>query len=251
MLAAAGCVAADEEADELIAAADGDQRRLSKMAARRVAGEPLAWVTGGLTFCGQQVLVAPGVYVPRWQSEPLAYRAIELLPADGLAVDLACGSGAIAKVMAAARPSARVLATDIDALACECARSNGAHVFQGHLATPLPNDIRGRVDVVVAVVPYVPTGQIVFLPRDVREYEPTLALDGGPDGARLLAETVEAAAELLRPGGSVLLELGGDQDRLLGDMLVANGFSHLRRLIDDDGDLRGIEAVWRRGSHRR
>lgn len=242
-LAEAGCVAAFEEADELIAAAAGDDRKLLEMAKRRAAGEPLAWVTGEVIFCGYRVLVAAGVYVPRWQSEPLAYRATELLPEDGLAVDMACGSGAIARVLAAERPSAVVLATDIDRHACECALSNGVQVFEGHLGDPLPADVRGRVDVVVGVVPYVPTDQLVFLPRDVQDYEPALALDGGPEGTRLLAEAVRAAAGLLRPGGNLLLEMGGDQDRLLEEVLSGNGFGTLRTLCDEDGDLRGIQAT--------
>ncbi|MGH9067042.1 MAG: hypothetical protein ACRD0J_06090, partial [Acidimicrobiales bacterium] len=89
---------------------------------------------------------------------------------------------------------------------------------------------------------YVPTGQLVYLPRDVREHEPLLALDGGPDGTRLLGEAVRAGAGLLRPGGSLLLEVGGDQgDRLEGGLASA-GFGPARRHHDADGDLRAIEA---------
>ena len=231
-----------EEADELIGAAAGDVELLERLAARRGTGEPLAWVTGSVTFAGHRVRVYSGVYVPRWQTEALALRAVELLPGDGLAVDLCTGSGAIALVLGRARPGARVVATDIDPLACRCAADNGVEVYAGHLAGPVPGELRGHVDVVIAVVPYVPPEEFAFLPRDVRDYEPLPALDGGPNGTRVLEQAVRAGAGLLRPGGSILLELGGDQDKALADGLAQAGFGPARRLEDDEGDLRGIEA---------
>ncbi len=243
LLAEAGCVAPLDEADELIEAADSDEARLDRLVARRVAGEPLAWVTGSARFAGHIVRVYPGVYVPRWQSEPIVRRAVELLPANGVAADLCTGSGAIAVALARARPTARVLATDIDPAACACARDNGVEVFEGHLASPLPAENRGRFDVVIAVVPYVPTDQLVYLPRDVREHEPLLALDGGPGGTRVLEQAVWAGAELLRPGGVLLLELGGDQAAALAGVLTAAGFAPARLFEDDDGDVRGIETI--------
>jgi release factor glutamine methyltransferase len=241
-LAEAGCVAPYEEADELIEAAAGDGERLARLVARRVTGEPLAWVTGWAPFAGHRVRVHGGVYVPRWQSEALAARAIELLPEDGLAVDLCTGSGAIALALARARPGARVVATDIDPLACRCAAANGVEVYAGHLAEPVPRELAGHFDVVTAVVPYVPTEELAFLPRDVRDYEPAHALDGGPGGARVLEQAVWASSALLCPGGTTLLELGGDQDRALAGVFEAAGFGAPGRLEDDDGDLRGIEA---------
>jgi release factor glutamine methyltransferase len=244
LLAAAGCIAASEEADELMAAAD-DADDLRRRVARRAAGEPLAWITGSVTFAGRRIRVDPGVYVPRWQSETLAERAIERLPANGLAADLCTGSGAIAVALAHARPGARIVATDIDANACACARANGVVVFRGDLAAPLPAPLKGRYDVVVAVVPYVPTEELVFLPRDVREHEPRHAIDGGRAGTDVLARAVWLASELLRDGGSLLLELGGVQDRLLAPTLAAAGYGPPRRVEDPDGDLRGIEAMWR------
>ncbi len=256
-LAAAGCVAADEEADELAAAAAGDAEKLERLVARRVVGEPLAWVTGTVQFLGHRVLVHPGVYVPRWQSEALAARAVALLPEGGLAADLCTGAGAIAVAMARARPGARVVATDIDPAACCCAVANaiaagcavesarGVVVLAGHLADPVPADLRGRFDVVVAVVPYVPSEEIPFLPRDVREFEPLRALDGGPGGVQLLEQAVWAGAGLLRSGGSLLLELGGDQHRAVLPVLQAAGYGPPGVLVDDDGDVRAVEARYR------
>lgn len=239
----AGCVAPFEEADELATAAAGDDALLQRLIDRRLTGEPLAWVTGATTFASTVVCIHPGVYVPRAQSRMLVRRAIDVLPSDGLAADLCTGSGAIAVVLGRARPQARVMATDIDPNACRCAASNGVEVFPGHLADPLPDELRGHFDVVISVVPYVPSGEIVFLPRDVREHEPLLALDGGPAGTRLLGQAVWAGSELLRPGGTLLLELGGDQDKALTGVLRDAGYGPLRRLEDEDGDLRGVEAI--------
>ncbi len=241
-LAAAGCVAAEEEADELIEAAAGSAEALAAMVARRVAGEPLAWVTGTARFDGLAVRVHPGVYVPRWQSEPLALRAAALLPAEGTAVDLCTGAGAVALVLAARRPRARVVATEIDPVAWRCAAENGVEVFLGDLAAPLGHRLDGRVDVVTAVAPYVPTDAIAFLARDARDHEPMGTLDGGPDGTGVLRRVVDVASRLLRPGGSLLVELGAGQDEALSGPLTAAGFERVVGLRDEDGDLRGLEA---------
>ncbi len=238
----AGCVAPEEEASELALAAAGDPAALDALAARRETGEPLAWITGGTRFAGAWVVVEPGVYVPRWESNRLAARAVDLLPEGGLAVDLCTGSGAIALAMQRSRPRARVVATDIDPRACHCAAANGVEVYEGHMGDPLPGIVTGACDVVIAIVPYVPTDALVYLPRDVLDHEPRLALDGGPAGLRLLLEALAVGARLLRPGGTLLLELGGDQDRALAGPLAAAGFGPPRRHVDEEGDLRGIEA---------
>lgn len=242
-LAGAGCVAAEEEAVELVAAASGDAELLAHLVERRTAGQPLAWVTGEVTFLGRRIGVRPGVYVPRGQTQVLAARAITLVPPHGIAVDLCTGSGAIAAVMGDACPGARVVASELDPAACACAAGNGVEVYLGHLADPLPSWLRGQVDVVVAVAPYVPTTAIPFLPRDAREHEPRLALDGGPKGTEVLEAVVHAAAGLLRPAATLLLELGADQDVLLRPALDRAGFGASRRHWDVDGDLRGIEVV--------
>src|SRR6476620_205197 len=122
MLAEGGFLAPDEEADELITAAAGDGPALDAMVRRRLTGEPLAWITGSVEFCGGHVRVDPGVFVPRWHTEPLVVRAAELLPSDGIGVDVCTGSGAVARVMATHRPKARVVGTDVDAAAVTCAR---------------------------------------------------------------------------------------------------------------------------------
>ena len=144
----------------MLRAAAGDPDDLELLVRRRTAGEPLAWLVGGVEFCGIWLRVAPGVYVPRWQTETLAERAASLLPAEGVAVDLCTGAGAIAAVLQARRPAATVIATDIDPGAVACARANGVDALLGDLDVPLRPALHGAVDVMTAVVPYVPTDEL-------------------------------------------------------------------------------------------
>jgi len=243
-LAAAGFLSAREEAEELEVRAGGDDRLLEALVERRLTGEPLAWIVGTAAFCGLRVRVDPGVYVPRPHTEQIALRAAERLPADGTAVDVCTGSGAVAAVLAARRPGATVIATDVDARAVACARSNGVDARVGDLFAPLPAGLAGRVDVVTAVVPYVPTAALPALQRDTFAHESALAYDGGPDGTTVLRRTVAGSAAVLRPGGAMLLELGGDQPGLLAPDLDRLGFGGVSVVADEDGDLRGIEATW-------
>jgi release factor glutamine methyltransferase len=229
-------VAAEEEADELLASTS-DASTLEARLRRRESGEPLAWVTGRTRFCGHSISVAPGVYVPRPHTEALARRAAAVLPLDGRAVDLCTGSGAIAVHLMRERPTAHVVGLDIDERAAACARSNGVSVAIGDAGAP---PVRGPLDVVTMVAPYVPTDELAFLAADVRRYEPPEALDGGADGLAVVRRVVAACAELVRPEGWLLLELGGDQDEVLAPTLEANGWGTVARWTDDDGDLRGI-----------
>jgi len=238
-LMAAGCVNADQEARELVAAA-ADEDTLEAWVRRREQGEPLAWITGTVTFCGHALSVDRGVYVPRTQSEELARRAASLLAGDGgRAADLCTGAGAIAAHVAAEVPAATVVGVDIDPGAVACARRNGVRALVGDLDQPLR---RRSFDVVTGVAPYVPTDEIQFLPADVERYEPRVALDGGNDGLDLVRRVVVAAAELLRPGGWLLTELGGEQDQALAPVLAVTGFDAVTPWFDEEGDLRGIAA---------
>ena len=210
--------------------------------ARRVRGEPLAWITGSTTFCDLRVRIDLGVYVPRPQSEPLARRAASLLPAAAAAVDVCTGSGAIAAVLRASRPEATIVASDVDPVAVSCARRNGVTAVQGDLDDALPRELLGVVDVLVAVPPYVPTQELAMLPRDVLAYEPVRALDGGATGTDLLLRLVERSVRWLREGGALLLELGGDQAAPVSDAMTDAGFGDIRIGWDADGDVRSIEA---------
>jgi release factor glutamine methyltransferase len=247
VLAAAGFVAAADEAEQLVVAAAGDSDLLESFTVRRLSGEPLAWITGGTMFCGIEVKVEPGVYVPRWQSEPLARRAVSRLAENGVAIDLCTGSGAIAAVLAAHHPGARVVASDLDERAVACATMNGVVAYRGDLFDPLPGWLEGSVDVVVGVVPYVPTPALRFLPRDTLTFESSLSYDGGGDGTDVLRRVLRDSPRFLRRGGALLLELGGEQADGLADDLERLGYAEVTVLVDEDGDTRGIEAV--RGGH--
>jgi release factor glutamine methyltransferase len=240
-LAAAGCVAPEDEADQLVGGAP-DAAVLDQWLERRERGEPLAWITGTTRFCGHAVRVERGVFVPRWQSEELATRAAALVPRGGRAVDLCTGAGAIAVHVSRSNPGATVVAVDIDERAVRCARRNGVAAVVGDLGTAL----RDRVfDVVTAVAPYVPRDELRLLPPDVRRHEPPLALDGGPDGLETVRRAVGTAALLLRTGGWFLTEIGGSQLDALRPVLEAQGFADVSPWSDDDGDLRGVAATLR------
>ena len=243
-LAAGGFLAPDDEAAELVAAAGEDGLRLDALVERRLTGEPLAWITGSTTFCGIRVLVDPGVYVPRPHTEALALRALELLPEQGVAIDACTGSGAIAVVLRDRRPAARVVAADIDQRCVDCARRNGVDAVQGDLLASVPRALEGNVDVVTAVVPYVPTPELQYLQRDTFTFETTLAYDGGRDGARLLRRIVRESTRFVRLDGALLLELGGEQTALLAGVLASAGYGDVYEFVDEDGDTRGIEAVY-------
>jgi release factor glutamine methyltransferase len=241
-LTEAGCVAPEVEADALFRATEEGVGPVEELVGRRLSGEPLAWITRAVEFCGMRLRVDHGVFVPRPHTETVARRAVSLLPARGKAVDFCTGSGAVAAVLSAARPRAAVMGTDIDPVAVACARKNGARAFVGDLDEPLPRPWQGQVDVITAVVPYVPTEELHLLPRDVLANEPHHALDGGPRGTLVLRRAVDAAARWLRPGGSVLLEIGGNQAGEMRSFLAGAGFSKIRLHRDDEGHDRAIEA---------
>ena len=233
-------MAAEEEAGELLEVTVGDVALLESLVRRRCAGEPLAWLTGSVRFCGETILVHPGTYVPRWQSEALALSAAARLPELGSAVDLCTGAGAIAVALRRRRPRAQIVGTEIDPVAAACARANGVEVYEGDLTANLPCSFAGTVDVVTAVVPYVPTGRLHLLPRDVLEWEPRRALDGGQNGTDLLARAAREAATLLRAKGSLLLELGAGQAEVLQPILEETGYRDIQLIHDEDGDLRAL-----------
>lgn len=237
-LRAAGCVAAEEEAAELVAVAR-DVVGLAALVDRRAGGEPLAWLVGSVDFCGIRVKVHPGVYVPRPQTEALARRAAGHLAPGATALDLCTGAGPIARVL---QEVGTVVATDLDPAAVACAQDNGVDARLGHLDVPLPPALHGAVDVMTAVVPYVPTDELRFLPRDVVAHEPLGALDGGPGGLGLLSAAVRASTRWLRLGGWLLLELGGDQATTVAREMGEAGFVDVAVVTDSDGDDRAVEG---------
>ncbi|MFB9796477.1 putative protein N(5)-glutamine methyltransferase [Arthrobacter citreus] len=247
-LSEAGCVFAEEEAALLMSEAGtmpapGYADRLEEMVQRRIAGHPLEQILGWAEFCGLRVPVAPGVFVPRRRTELLATHAVQLLAAmtDSTAgagqlaktastvVELCCGSGAVTLAIAAQTAASPTLfAVDFQPEAVERARlslDGVATVLAGDLFSPLPGELPGRVDMVVANAPYIPTAQLPTLPHEARDYEPMLTLDGGSDGLDVLRRIISAAPPWLRPGGYLLLECSRQQAQTVRHILTLHGFT--------------------------
>lgn len=256
-LRAAGCVFAEEEAGLLLAeAADrhpsagatapGDDARaaeLEAMTSARVAGEPLETVLGWVAFAGRRIVVRPGVFVPRRRTERLARAAAAEARAvgDPLVVDLCCGSGAIGAVVADEVPGALVHAADLDPVAVACAAENllhrGAAVHRGDLLDALPDDLRGRIHVLVANVPYVPRAGLALMPPEARLHEPEATRDGGDDGLDVLRRVAREGAPWLAPGGLVLFEVAEAQlDSALEALAEAGLEARVEPADTDEGD---------------
>lgn len=235
-LRAAGCVFAEDEAAVLLEAA-GSAAELAELLERRVAGLPLEQVVGWVEFAGRRVGIDPGVFVPRRRSELLVRAAVAHLRGRAApdrtvppqVADLCCGCGAIGLAIADAVPGTGLVAADLDPAAVRCASRNlaavGGTVRRGDLFSALPADRRGRLDVLVANAPYVPTAAIALMPPEAREFEPAVALDGGPDGTDVLNRVIAGAPEWLAPGGLVLVEVGRAQVTAVTDRLRRRGLT--------------------------
>jgi release factor glutamine methyltransferase len=244
-LRAAGCVFAEEEADLLLAEAE-DASHLSTMLAERVAGTPLEHVLGWTEFAGLRILVDRGVFVPRQRTRLLARQAAALASAGDVVVDLCCGSGAVGAAIAAAVPGIDLHAADLEPAAVRTARRNleplGAHVHEGDLYAALPPAIRGRVRVLAANAPYVPTGEIGRMPPEARDHEPLLALDGGEDGLDVHRRVAADARIWLAAGGSVVIEASRAQAPVTAALFERQGMA-ARVVTDDDLDATVVVAT--------
>lgn len=218
----AGCVFAEEEAALLLREAP-DENALAAMVERRVAGEPLEQVVGFAEFCGLRIAVAPGVFVPRQRSTALVRRAVVGLRPGDVVVDLCCGTGALGAAIAARVPGVEVHAADVDPAAVACARRNLDLVHEGDLYDALPAGLRGRVTVIVANAPYVPTGAIATMPPEARDHEHRVALDGGTDGLDVQRRVIAGAPQWLAPGGRVLVESSERQAPVSAALMQAAG----------------------------
>ena len=233
-LRTAGCVFAEEEADILVQSA-GDATTLEMMVASRLGGQPLEYVVGWAAFAGLRIAVEPGVFVPRRRTEFLVELVLAEVSEGSTVIDMCCGSGAIAAALAVQRPGARLYAVDIDVAAVDCARRNLdglATVLRGDLDEPLPRSLIGRVDVIVANAPYVPTGAIGLLPHEARDHEPMATLDGGSDGVEIQRRIAAIASRWLRRDGGLFIETSAAQAALTMDACVANGLA--ARIVTSD-----------------
>jgi len=223
-LRAAGCVFAEEEA-RLLLEADPAQR--PALLARRVAGEPLEVVLGWAEFCGLRVPVDAGVFVPRRRTEFLVACAVAVTPPAAVVLDLCCGTGALGLAVATAVPGVELHAADVDPAAVACARRAlapvGGAVHAGDLWAALPAALRGRVDVLLANVPYVPHEAVDLLPPEARLHEPRAALDGGADGLDVVRRVAAHAPAWLAPGGSLFVEVDERQAGAAAAVFTAAG----------------------------
>jgi release factor glutamine methyltransferase len=195
-----------------------DEGEIDRLVARRLAGEPLAYIQGHREFYGLELVVNPSVLVPRQETETLVEQVLELskhMPAEGLRVaDVGSGSGAIAIAIAVNLPQATLYATDASREALEVARVNcdnhgvseRVHLYPGDLVDALPCD----VDIIVSNPPYIESGELEHLAEEVRR-EPAIALDGGVDGLRVIRRLFQQAPPLLRPGGKLVVEIAPEQ----------------------------------------
>jgi len=209
-------VFAEDEANVLLSTADSPSQ-LEHMVRQRVSGAPLEQIVGWAEFAGLRIAVEPGVFVPRRRTELLLRHALQLAPPRPVVVELCCGSAALSRALASVIEDAKVYVTDIDKAAVRCAQRNLAHlsppagVLRGDLYEPLPHSLAGRVDLLLANAPYVPTESIALMPPEARLYEPRIALDGGPDGLDVHRRIAAGARHWLAPEGHLLVETSRSQ----------------------------------------
>jgi release factor glutamine methyltransferase len=236
-LRAAGCVFAEDEAD-IILQTSTDPVRVAEMVSRRAGGAPLQHVVGWAEFAGMRLVVLPGVFVPRRRTEALVRQAVAVTPEGGIVLDLCCGCGAIGAAIAMSVPRVRLWASDVDPAAVANAKRNlrsvDAVVSVGDMDEAVPGQLRARVDVVVANVPYVPSARVDYLPAEAREHEPRVALDGGADGLDVLRRLAPRAASWLCAGGSLLTECATEQASAAASVLQDAG---LKPLVHNDFEL--------------
>lgn len=263
-LAAAGIEAADLDARLLFEHASGLDRaallargreavdpaageRYERLIAGRLRRVPIAYLTGSREFWSLRLAVDGRVLVPRPESEVLVEAALARLEPAARVADVGTGSGAIAIALASELPGAVFCAVDRSAAALDAARANAElhdvaariSFLEGDLTAPLER-FAGTFDAVIANLPYIPSGEIANLAREVRDHEPRLALDGGADGLGLISRLIVSAPLVLRGGGWLLLEVGAGQADAVRHLLCASARYESAETVRD---LAGIERV--------
>lgn len=203
--------------------------------ARRLRGEPVAYITGSWEFYGLPMTVTPDVLIPRMDTEVLVDAVKEFLTGykmDARVLDLCCGSGCITCAIGHELPATKLVAVDLSASALEVCRQNIAKnrlssrviCMQADATSSPPLGI-GSFDVIVSNPPYIESAEIARLDRSVRDYEPVWALDGGEDGLRFYKGIIKYWKSLLRSGGCLMFEVGEGQASAVCEMLMAAGFA--------------------------
>ena len=230
---------------------DQGQSSFEQSIERRILREPLQYITGTQEFWGLPFKVTPDVLIPRPETEFVVEAALKAVSGldTPVIVDLCTGSGCIAISLAKELPKARIFATDRSDravyMARENARKNGVadriRFLEGDLFGPLEEmDLRGRIDGIAANPPYVRSGDLTTLQPEVRDFEPETALIAGPEGTEIAERIIHQAPEYLKPGGSLIMEMGIGQAAALGQIIE---HTHQFGPIEIVKDLAGIERV--------
>ncbi len=217
----------------------GAERAYIELLERRGAGVPVQYLTGRAWFRTVEVAVAPGVFIPRPETEVMTGWAIDRLrdlPGQPVVVELCAGSGAISAAIAAERPGCRQYAVELSAIAARIAEANlvgtGVALAEADMADAF-TELDGQVDLVIANPPYIPLVAWEQVAADVRAHEPELALFSGPDGLDALRVVARVAARLLKPGGWVCAEHAEVQsDAVVAEFLAVGAFG----LLEDHRD---------------
>ena len=222
-------------------------KTLSLLAARRMQGEPIAYITGEAWFMGLSIHVTPDCLIPRFDTEIVAQTAMQLAPREGRIADLCTGSGCIALAIKRRRPDLDVWAYDVSAQACAVAQHNAnrlnlkINVRRGDLFTPF----EGVFDEIVSNPPYIPRADMETLMQEVKR-EPSLALLGGEDGLDFYRRIVPGARNYLKPEGSLVLEVGDGQAKAVCALLADAGYQDISVKDDIAGLPRMVAGKWRK-----
>ena len=223
--------------------------KVADLTERRIAGEPVAYITGAWEFYGLPMVITTDVLIPRMDTELLVDAAKERLDGhklDARVLDLCCGSGCIACAIGHELPATRLVAVDISANALEVCRKNIAAnrlssraICMQADATASPPLSMGQFDMIVSNPPYIRSADMRKLDPSVRDFEPSWALDGGKDGLKFYKAIIKYWKALLRPGGYLLFEVGEGQAESVKEMMLTGGF----RAVSSKFDTIGVERV--------
>lgn len=226
-------------------------RAFKQLFVRRRKGEPIAYILGSREFFGFEVRVDPRVLIPRPDSETLVEVALDRTRGRdmyGHALDLCTGSGCIALALGRERKTWKVIGTDVSEPALTLAHLNAqrlglahnVHFALGDLFEAVPADL--RFDLIVSNPPYIPDGEIETLMVDVKDFEPRLALTGGPDGYQVLRRLIQDAPQHLAAGGVLACEVGAGQSDRVAELFERAGFVAVRRNRDYAGHERVVSG---------
>ena len=213
----------------------GQEAEFRALLSRRSQREPLAYITGQKEFWSLDFFVTPAVLIPRPETELLVEVALQYIKrlrsgSPVKVLDLGTGSGAIAVCLAKDHDVAEIVAVDISPVALDLARFNAARHGVANRIRFLPGDLFAPVkasldtfDLIVSNPPYIRTGELSLLAPEIREWEPTIALDGGADGTDTYRHIIGEGHRYLVPGGSIVLEIGADMGRDVADLFSRSG----------------------------